>query len=264
MAHVFAKNVVVLIAHRRSGTTVLKDMLRNSGDYYFEGNHEVFRPVVANPKNFYHFWHQSVLEEPENLYAANRHRLMLEFMDREAEVYPADRAGFDIKYYQFSQCGSLFDMIGSSNCFIIHLVRSNAVKGYVSDLLLAQTRKEGQTARKLKVENVQDFEKGVLNRIRETELYTRRISGLKLPETRFASFEYENLFSDVDHLGSGQCLNPEYVRKLATSLGSSDQADDFVTTRKKENAPTCRDSIENFDDVFEKIVDSRIKEQMAN
>ena len=169
--HIFPKKTVVMVAHRRSGTTVLKDMLRVSGEIYFEGDHEVFRPVVSNPRNFYNFWHAAVLEKPENLYAANRHRLMFDFMEHEMARYPAPIAGFDIKYYQFSQCGSLFDMLGASDCVFLHLIRTNAVKGYVSDVLLAQTRKTGAPVPVLNVEDVAEFEKGVRDRVRVTEQY---------------------------------------------------------------------------------------------
>ena len=45
-------------------------------------------------------------------------------------------------------------------------------------------------------------------------------------------------------------------------LGCNSDAQNYRTTRKKENAPTCRDIIENFDDVMAQLTDEDIKQQM--
>ena len=260
--HQFLKPTIILLAHRRSGTTVFKDMLRNSGKIYFEGDHEVFRAVVSNPKNFYNFWHQKVLENPENLHLPERNQLMIKFIDHEASIYPAEIAGFDIKYYQFRQCGSLFDLLINSNCIFIHLVRSNSVKGYLSDYLLTLERTKQISTGRAVIENIDQFEKGIPHRINEVEHFKRRLVHAKLPPSRLINLEYESLFADLDDRGSGRHLSPTVLEQLEPLMGANLDASEFWTSRTKTNAPSCREIIENIDELRSAITNQEILEQL--
>ncbi len=251
------------MAHRRSGTTVFKDMLRNSGKTHFDGDHEVFHTSVNSVKNFYHFWHHKVLENPKYLHSPGRNDVMIEFLDYKSSIYPAEIAGFDIKYYQFRQCSLLFEILVNSNCTFIHLIRSNIVKGYISDYLLSVEKKTKQnwTGRTF-IENIDQFEKGITDRINEIEHFKRRLVHAKLPPSRLINLEYESLFADLDYKGSGRHLSPTVLEQLEPLLGENLDARQFWTSRTKTNAPGCREIIENFDEVRSAITDEKILNQL--
>lgn len=261
--HQFLKPTVILLAHRRSGTTVFKDMLRNSGKTHFDGDHEVFHTSVHSVKNFYHFWNLKVLENPENPHSPGRNDVMIEFLDYKLSIYPAEIVRFDIKYYQFRQCGALFDMLVNSNCIFIHLIRSNIVKGYISDYLLGLEKKTKQisTGRTF-IKNIDQFEKGIADRINEIEHFKRRLVHAKLPPSRLINLEYEDLFADLDDRGSGRHLSPAVLEQLEPLLGANLDASQFWTSRTKTNAPSCREIIENFDELRSAITKQEILDQL--
>lgn len=239
-------------------------MLRNSGKIYFEGDHEVFQAVARSSKNYHFFWHQKVLENPENLHTSERNRLMIEFIDHKASIYPSEIAGFDIKYYQFRQCGSLFDLLINSNCIFIHLVRSNSVKAYLSDYLLTLEKTKQISTGRTVIEDIDQFEKGIAHRINQVELFKGRLTHAKLPPSRLINVEYESLFANLDDRGSGCHLSPTVLEQLTPVLGENLDASEFWTSRTKTNAPTCRDIIENIDELRSAITNQTILDQLES
>lgn len=249
------KPLLVLVAHRRSGTTALKDMLSKSGCIWFDGQHEAFRPQVNRVGNFYNFWHEQVLKDPTFLHPPRRNELIHTFVDGLREEHADEVVGLDVKYFQIRQFPYLWDAFKSMNARYIHLVRRNVVKGLVSDMLLGLERQTGERQEALAINDIKTFIRQLYERKNEIQKFQRSVEELSADGFSSVGFFYECLFNDSGGLSQDYRLA---VFELLPEIEEQVVEGEWSPGIQKVNLNSCREIIVNYQELLDTIKDDWI------
>jgi tetratricopeptide (TPR) repeat protein len=242
----------VLVATQRSGTVFFESVI-NSHPHIYCYPEILLSLSYQQEWNFYHFWLEKVKQDESNI----THPAML----RNFELYlnhifnnvPGKKAiGIDIKYDQFPQILNIFYTLKKNDVKIIHLVRKNVLKTYISSVLnwnkrslnrLAHSTKEVPSVKvKIKLGNylVQELER------RKNEIAHYR-NFFHKNKFKCLEINYEDFF-DNSNSESSTIVSP-VLNQIYEFLCIKEKRYDLTTDLKKTNPNKLAELIENYDEV---------------
>lgn len=189
----------VLLADRRSGTTLVIDCLNNLERVHCEKRAFGIEKKIENPDENKHsgmffLYRQRTLGRKLRFYTG-RQALIREFLD--AEIFAADGAkdvrGFRLIYNKAKQYPDILGCLHGSDTKVLHLVRENVLKTHISFLTAPMHKmhhpREGQEIKTVKLhlepENLLAQLKMRLDRI---EANRKRVEGFPVLEVSYESF----------------------------------------------------------------------------
>lgn len=234
----------VLLAERRSGTTLLVDCLNNLPRVHCEKRAFGIDKRVKDPDEnkhsdlLFHYRHRSWRRRLR--FYLDRERLIREFLDDEifASGLPRDIRGFRLIYDKTVQHPEILSCLRGTDTGIIHLIRQNILKTHISSVTAPMHRmyhpRAGASIRTVKV--LLDPDR-LLSDLRERqeriERHRRLVAGFPVLEVIYESFTTDR---DVE---------PERIQSF---LGL-DTVLPFESDLIKINPDTLGDLVQNLDDV---------------
>lgn len=237
----------VLLADRRSGTTLVIDCLNNLERVHCEKRAFGIEKKIENPDENRHsgmffLYRQETLGRKLRFYTGRR-ALIREFL--EAEIFAGDAGGdirdirgFRLIYPKAEQYGDILECLRDSDTKVIHLVRENVLKTHISFLTAPMHKmhhpREGQEIKTVKLhldtDNLLAHLKYRMDRIEENR---RRIEGFPSLEVSYESFVEDR--------------NAEAAR-IQPFLGIDDVVP-FTTDLVKINPDALDQVIDNYEEV---------------
>ncbi len=241
-----------VIAKMRSGSQFFESILNAHPDIYCYG--EVFSSgseMTPNKRNFYSFWLDRIKEDNKNVFPLYKSEIIGEFLTYLYTDLPKKKAiGIDIKYFQLEleNLQFLLQPIKQHNVKIIHLIRRNILKHYISIYLHLNRGLYGRKMHDtIKVEPVKVEVKPTiideLNKLKESRDYYAKLLS--------RNFEYFELYYEDFSENADQDLNtimPNVLNQVFDFLNIQNRDYDLRSKLKKTNPAKLCDLIANYDE----------------
>lgn len=121
-----------ILAEPRSGTTFFNSCLNRHQDVHSFGE---IMPGYQSETDFHHYWLQQVQQDPATLLLEGVNKVFQAYLRNVLSNRPEKALGLDIKYYQLEWKRSFLDVLEAEKFKIIHIIRRNFLKRYMSVLL---------------------------------------------------------------------------------------------------------------------------------
>ncbi len=245
----------VLVATQRSGTVFLESVINRHPHIYCYP--EVLLSLTYQSEwNFYNFWLEKVKQNESNITHPAMLRNFELYLNHIFNSVPGKKAiGIDIKYDQFPQILNIFHTLKKNDIKIIHLVRKNVLKTYLSGVLLnwnqrslnrlAHGRKEVPSVKvNIKPGNylVQELER------RKNEIAHYR-NFFHKNKFKCLEINYEDFF-DNSNSESSTIVSPA-LNQIYEFLCIKEKRYDLTTDLKKTNPNKLAELIENYDEIVD-------------
>lgn len=247
----------VIAATQRSGTQFLETVL-NSHPHIFCHAEVLDNKRYGEQGNFYRFWLERVREDESQI----TWKCMIMNFDRFlSEIFslPDKKAvGIDIKYNHFSYIPNILPMLNAHRVRVIHLVRRNVLKTYISGLLNLNKRKLGRNSHgtgkvpavKVVLEPNGSLLRELNRRMKEIHSFRQLLS----KSLTYLELAYEELLDPMN--GDSGTIVPSALETIYNFLGIEDARYALGTELKKTNPTSLPELIENYHEVASFLTDS--------
>ncbi len=138
--------LIFITGHQRSGTTVFRLLLESHGVYNAD---EIFHGELKRKDRFYEYLYQRVLQDKNLIFPGRHQQVFYDYIGYLTELSQGKPIAADVKYnnfplltppYQLKKDGSfILDYIASIRAPIVHIVRRNKLRIYISELIAKKT-----------------------------------------------------------------------------------------------------------------------------
>lgn len=243
----------LFLSQRRSGTGLVLDFIRSHPDIHCSG--ELFLSLGrSNTGSFYRWWLEEIEKDPSCLLPKGQIAAFSRFLDHYVGAHAQHKAvGFEILYDQLKSIPNAIAALRERDLRVLHLVRKNALRTFLSDMLnsmaapLKRTAHHSDTVVAHRVHLVPNC--GLLEEIRrrkEDQEQYRRIFSELFP---YLELVYEDMTRNVE--ASAQTAPLQLQEQICDFFELPRLATEFKTSLKKTNPGLLRDTLENFDEVSE-------------
>ncbi len=244
----------VLVATQRSGTVFFESVINRHPHIYCYP--EVLLSLSYQSEwNFYNFWLEKVKQDESNITHPAMLRNFELYLNHIFNSVPGKKAiGIDIKYDQFPQILNIFHTLKKNDIKIIHLVRKNVLKTYLSSVLnwnqrslnrLAHGRK-GVSSVKVKIKPGNYLVQELERRKNEFAHYRNFFHKNKF---KCLEINYEDFF-DNSNSESSTIVSP-VLNQIYEFLCIKEKRYDLTTDLKKTNPNKLAELIENYDEIVD-------------
>lgn len=243
---------IVLLATQRSGTGALGSILDQHDQIQYLG--EVFHDNTTDPsRNYFPFLTRLAQEEPEKILPQNGKERFARFIDHLCTTVSKDVFVIDIKYrsmhhfnqawHGFTQPPYLFQLLAEAGIPVLHLVRRNVLKTYLSGRLAEankiwhMTSDQSQSVQSIEVD-ADAIGRRISGLSYEIDIARRNLSG----HAGVLEICYEELFDDQGR----------FSLDSASELGRFLNVGPFLNRRPafvKQTGDTLKSVIQNYDEV---------------
>lgn len=139
-------DLVFIVGRQRSGTTVFRDLLERHGALNCD---EIFHGDLEVPHRFYAYLLNRIGREPRLIHPQYHGRIFDEFISEKRILENSRRIAIDIKYFGLNLIPSredvdnhqpfIVDYMREKNAHVVHIVRLNKLRVYVSEELAKLT-----------------------------------------------------------------------------------------------------------------------------
>lgn len=196
--------IIFITGHQRSGTTVFRLLLESHGVYNAD---EIFHGYLKRKDRFYEYLYQRVLQDKSLIFPGHHQQVFYDYIGYLKELSQGKPIAADVKYNNFhlltppfklKQDGSfILDYIASAQAPVVHIVRKNKLRIYISELIAKKTGVWGthsqaritQDRLGLKI-NVQDMQQKLRGISQTAESAAKKLSSLGNLHT----LVYEDMF----------------------------------------------------------------------
>lgn len=264
-------NLFCVLARQRSGTNMLHGMLNQHPDVLLYN--EVFLPAQSYRRDsfFHHCKNVGEKQVPrplDALFDSFVRSLMSESVQLDAAVHQANyrkektaitpiALGFNLKYNQLSQVPGLTELLESGSISILHFVRKNLLRTYIShELLRARARLPKAAAadpvnwpRRVTLSTGPELLEILAERTSEIEWFHRRFEG-KAP---ILTCEYEEFTGGSNRFVESFPREP--LHRICRFLGVDLPAHELKAQFRKVNEMPLSETIINYQEVAETILE---------
>lgn len=132
---------VALIAHGRTGTNYLRELVNTHPDIFFYG--EILHPHYYDT-GFYEFWRRAVAADDDMLFVGSHIATLLERHLTELTQRRTEQVvGFDLKIPQMQEMPRLHDAIVGGDYRVLHLTRENTLRSVISEEIMYKRIAQG-------------------------------------------------------------------------------------------------------------------------
>jgi len=243
----------ILMAVQRSGTNFLKSIINKHPDIHCYN--EMFLDFQYQKEDyFYYYWLNLLKTKPEFIQFRKSKELINNYFQFLSNKNPKKQIGVDIKYDNYDTIHQLNSYIKSYKIPIIHLIRKNVLKTFISGYLLNirnnTVPKENYKNcisfvenRKVKILPNRFLIKELEQRLLTIELYRK-----KFHRNAILEIFYEDFFPKGTQLSN--TINQNIIDKITNFLKIKPISNALLKTgMKKKNAAQLSEIIINYNDI---------------
>lgn len=268
-------NKVVLIARQRSGTGYFSTVLNQHPEIFFYP--EVFLGRdYEKIYSFYRFYGSVVNKNPGLIAFRERPRVISAYLDhiysqKAYELWRSEEGnlpgkdlrviGLDIKYTDFKDEPNLLPLLSRSDVCVVHLVRRNVLKLYISEEL---NNRKKELNRKAHMNYVPEPVKiklpvgdELMNHLRVREADIQRFRQALQGSFPALEVHYEDLMGGKNQECQG--FSKDELDRLYDFFGLENRSYELETPMRKTNPDRLQDLIENYEEVRETLLSQDIK-----
>ncbi len=240
----------IVASKQRSGTGFLETLLNAHPNIFCTG--ELLLPDRGD--SFPRLWLEAIRKEDKYLVHKHAANLFRQYFNRFYAAHDEPHVGYDIKYDQFNTLAKLEDLLAEYSVKMIHLIRRNYLKTYISLLVNIEKQSRGRKAHDLKkydpirirINTDERLHNELAKRKREIEYFAEFLP--KHFET--LTLYYEDFF---DNSEESQTMKPEVLHSIFSFLGEGRERYDLESPIRKTNPSRIEDIIVNYDELVSSL-----------
>lgn len=242
----------VVAATQRSGTAFFGSVLNKHPEIYLFSELFLDYAYKDDPNNFYNFWLKKIMEDNINITYRYRINNIRNFLLHEYNsVENMTAIGIDIKYTELQRIPEIIFLMEELNIKVIHIVRKNILKTYISNYLNNMKQQLKRSAHgKKKVPAVKVYIKPDNALIHELERRRNEInyfSNVFSKNLLCLEINYEDLFENSQ--SQSETIVSQVLDQIYDFLCVQERRHDLITNLKKTNPNKLTELIENYDEV---------------
>ncbi len=236
----------IVISKQRSGTGFLETLLNTHPNIFCTGELLLLDRGDSFPK----IWLEALRKEDKYILYKYASKLFRDYFGKFFASHSEKHVGFDIKYDQMNTIANLTELLNEFDVKIVHLIRRNYLKTYLSLLVNIEKQKRGRKAHDLKkydpikvrVNTDERLHRELTSRKREIEYFSEFLPKHFETMTLF----YEDFF---DKSEEAQTMKPEILSSIFEFLGEDEQMFDLASPIRKTNPSRIEDIVTNYDEL---------------
>lgn len=241
---------VLLIADHRAGTHFFNYVMSNHPQIH--SCDEILHTDWELQDNFYNFWRQKIIKNRDSLNLYELPALFDEYLSTTLTKVPEYNrlALADVKYQSLNLINNQLNIMKKHFTKVIHLVRKNILKQYLSFMLLTNRQVAERTGKSL--ENVSNgkvrigIDHRILNELHRK--YSNILMHRNIYSGHFDYLEiyYEDFFKTENKTSESNTIRKDVLDKIYEFVNIKETNHSISTTWRKDNSNNLRDLIENY------------------
>lgn len=249
--------IYAVFAEARSGTHYFESTLGQHPE--IKSCHEIL-PNNKNKTDFHFYWLERIKKDPDAIQPHSRPKIFEDYLTYLESLFPEKTAIIiDIKYHQVDWIPMLMNVLKLKKVKIIHLLRRNILKLYLSNLLNRNKKELNRPLHTVKGGPDVEAVKIQLD-LNDLIANLKLLSNVQNRHTAILSHNFDYLEVSYEDCINGRerddSINSNVLEKIYTFIGIQDRNNQLQTHFTKMNSNTLSDLIENYQDVYNILKDT--------
>ncbi len=247
----------IVISKQRSGTGFLETLLNAHPNIFCTGELLLLDRGDSFPK----IWLEAMRQDEKYLVYKHATKLFRDYFNRFFLSHGEPHVGFDIKYDQMNTLANLHELLNEYDVRIIHLIRRNYLKTYISLLVNIEKQKQGRKAHDLKKYDpirirINTGEK-LLGELRKRKEEIEHFSEFIPAHFPTLTLFYEDFFDKTEE---SQTMKPDALRSIFDFLGEANRKFDLESPIRKTNPSRIEEIVTNYDELVATLEGTEFEE----